>query len=639
LLAYHTPGIYKTAPVTPPPPLTLARTDIAGFVGYAERGPLPEDFQEGFDASLVARRLTSWAEYQTVYGSFLKNGYLPYAVRGFFETGGDTCYVVRIAATRPTVDPGKQARAASFPLPSGPAQPVGVLAGPGGAFTVNITLTPPLTPAALIGTQIAFSHAGLIQNRTVLDVLPDNSVLLSSPLDPNFVQGDPVAQYPVAAVITARSRGAWGNRIQLRFTALDGEPGAFALTVAFFPEGSTVPTEQEFYRELVTDPAKPNDAAVTLASQSNLITWTGTAKISFNALSDRVLYLSGGRDGVADVTLEDFTGSVSDRRGLKLLEEIDEVGILSVPDAVLTITSPLKAPPIVSDSCSPPPAPPPPVLPPDPTSIPAMLSGADCSTLQMLMIEQCERLNFRFALIDPPKGLQPADKEWASLLQGLTNHSSRFAALYYPWLTIPDPLAGPAGTRDLPPSGYVAGAYAQTDLSAGVWKPPANVALPSVADVAEKISDLLQGPLNDANVNAIRAFPGRGIRIWGARSLAAAADDAWRFVHIRRLMSAIEKTILLSSRWAVFEVNNKALRKALTHSLTVLLETIWKNGGLKGNRPDEGFYVKCDDTNNPQSIIDVGQVVCQVGVAVAAPMEFLIFQIRQTVTGGTVVES
>jgi hypothetical protein len=221
--------------------------------------------------------------------------------------------------------------------------------------------------------------------------------------------------------------------------------------------------------------------------------------------------------------------------------------------------------------------------------------------------------------------------------EGLINRSARFAALYYPWLGVPDPLGLPNASRQVPPSGHVAGVYAQTDLTLGVQHPPANVALASVCDVAQDVSDLQNGLLNQQNVNAIRAFPGRGIRVWGARSLAA--QEEWRFIHVRRLVSAIEETVQRSSRWAVFEINNTALRQALTHSVTVLLEGIWKKGGLLGSKPADGFYVKCDDTNNPQAVIDAGQVICEVGVAVAAPMEFIVFQIRQDVAGGNVVEN
>jgi hypothetical protein len=377
-----------------------------------------------------------------------------------------------------------------------------------------------------------------------------------------------------------------------------------------------------------------------LQAESNLITWSGTGPLWFDAagpLGGRAVYLSGGRDGLADVTLADFSGSPTDRRGLRLLEEIDEVAIIAIPDAVLTSAEPLVAPPVVVQPCTPPPPDPQPVLPPDPTGVPTPLSPDDRLTLQMLMIEQCERLNYRVALLDPPAGMQPLEMSLWPSAQGLVNQSARFAALYYPWLSVPDPLGLPGANRLVPPSGHVAGVYAQTDLTVGVEHPPANVALASVSDVAQAVSDLQNGLLNPQNVNAIRAFPGRGIRVWGARSLAA--DEKWRFIHVRRLVSAIEETVQRSSRWATFEINNAALRQALTHSLTVLLEGIWVKGGLLGRKPAEGFYVKCDEINNPQAVIDVGQVICEVGIAVAAPMEFIVFQIRQDVTGGNVVEN
>jgi phage tail sheath protein FI len=165
------------------------------------------------------------------------------------------------------------------------------------------------------------------------------------------------------------------------------------------------------------------------------------------------------------------------------------------------------------------------------------------------------------------------------------------------------------------------------------------VELLSVTDVGEAISDAEQGALNDNSVNAIRAFPGRGIRVWGARSLASAQDSDWKFIHVRRLMSAIEETLQRYSRWVVFRNNDATLRLSLKHSLEVMLRGIWAKGGLKGGTPAQAFFVKCDDTNNPQAVIDQGQLICQVGVAVAAPMEFIVFEIRQEAAGGQVVEN
>jgi hypothetical protein len=479
---------------------------------------------------------------------------------------------------------------------------------------------------------VTFSGAGLSQDVVVLGQLADGRFLFAAPLDARFAANDAFALHLSAATVSARSRGVWGNRIRLDFTALDA--GAFGLRVTVDLGPDTLPKEQEFYRRLT-----PATAASVLRAESNLITWIGGGPLSFDAagpLGGRAVYLSGGRDGLADVTLADFSGSGSDRRGLRLLEEIEEVAIVAIPDAVMTSDAPLVAPPVALPPCTPPPDPEA-VLPPDPTGVPTPLSPDDRLTLQMLMIEQCERLNYRVALIDPPAGLQPQQMSLWPSAQGLVNQSARFAALYYPWLSVPDPLGLPGANRLVPPSGHVAGVYAQTDLRVGVQHPPANVALVSVSDVAQEISDLQNGLLNPRSVNAIRAFPGRGIRVWGARSLAA--DAKWRFIHIRRLVSAIEETVQRSSRWATFEINNTALRQALKHSLTVLLEGIWAKGGLLGSKPSDGFYVKCDEINNPQAVIDAGQVICEVGVAVAAPMEFIVFQIRQDVTGGNVVEN
>jgi phage tail sheath protein FI len=140
-------------------------------------------------------------------------------------------------------------------------------------------------------------------------------------------------------------------------------------------------------------------------------------------------------------------------------------------------------------------------------------------------------------------------------------------------------------------------------------------------------------------VNAIRSFNGRGIRIWGARSLADPNDSDWRFIHARRLMSMIEESVYKSMQWTVFEPNDFSLRRTLVHSLSVFLEAIWRQGGLKGALPAEGFYVKCDETNNPPSVIDSGQLICEVGIAIAAPMEFIVFEIRQAAASAEIVEA
>jgi phage tail sheath protein FI len=221
--------------------------------------------------------------------------------------------------------------------------------------------------------------------------------------------------------------------------------------------------------------------------------------------------------------------------------------------------------------------------------------------------------------------------------QTFDGDATKYAAVYYPWLKAPDALALEGPNRAVPPSGHVAGQYAFTDNQFGVRKPPANVELDFAVDVAVDIEDPQQGFLNERGINAIRVFAGRGIRVWGARSISQ--DAQWKFIHVRRLLSMIEDSVERASQWTVFQPNDFNLRKMLTHSLNVFLESIWASGGLRGARPQDAFYVKCDGTNNPQSSIDQGLLICQVGVAIAAPMEFLVFDLRRSVEGQQVVEA
>jgi len=607
----------------------------------AERGPLPEDFPSGeFDASLVAVKISKWAEYLAIFGGFSEYGYLAYAVRAFFENGGATCYVVRAAVTT-SADSSQNAARASFTLPSGAAVAIGTIGSLNGLFECALTLTG--TEAAGAGDLLLISGGGVSQVVHVSAMLSNGHLLLAAALHSQLVAGATVSKFPAAFTISAASRGRWANNVRVQITPLDA--GTFALR-ATVDLGPNLPAgEDEYYRSLtLTDCTSYNYAPTVLAAKSNLIrlSLNGTGQINLGAdetFNSGVVYLQGGRDGLAAIKLQDFSGGRSDRRGLRLLEDIEEVAILALPDAVFQKPEVLQMPAAASDPCLPPVTAPPDAVANDPTAIAAPLSSQDSVLLQARMIDQCVRLRYRVALIDPPDGQQIEQVQGWAMAQGLVSSpSSRFAALYYPWLDAPDALALDGPFRRIPPSGYVAGVCAQIDLAYGVQRPPANVELQFVVDVEQAISDLQQQGLNLNNVNAIRSFPGRGIRVWGARSLAGPGDEDWRFIHVRRLMSAIEATVQRASRWTVFQSNDRGLRTTLTHSLNVLLESIWARGGLKGTKTADAYYVKCDSTNNPQSVIDQGQLVCEVGIAIAAPMEFLVFEIRQDASGGQVLE-
>jgi len=200
---------------------------------------------------------------------------------------------------------------------------------------------------------------------------------------------------------------------------------------------------------------------------------------------------------------------------------------------------------------------------------------------------------------------------------------SEFAALYFPWLWIRDPQTGEL--LELPPCGHVTGEFARADLTVGVHRPPANLMLSWVQDTAFGVDDALHGVLNPEGINAVRVFPGRGIRVYGARTVSS--EPIWRYVNVRRLITMIEKSVLRALQWAVFEPNDNTLRETVRLGIIGLLTAIWERGGLLGTKPEDAFYVKCDAANNPPALSASGELMVEVGVAAASPAEFVVFRV------------
>ncbi len=655
---YEAPGIYRRLQVNETKDVRLVRTDIAGFVGFTERGPLATVDMDAHEAVQTALRLTSWKEYVSTFGWFLPNSHLAYAVRGFFENGGTTCYVVRAAATRSPLF-FKQPATAHYTFPgmsqSGSISTATVLrtAAARGELSLQIERTEGFSNDDLI----RISGKGTESFCVIESLEASGTIRLASALTHSFAKGSAVYRYTPALQIAATSEGSWGNRIRLLLVPLEQGPTIkeFSLRVTIDRgRDLTRPFEEEFYNRLSLNPRSEVFAPRIINKRSHLVTIpfplnqdiqdptpTGLL-IQDDVWRLEALYLQGGKDGLDDVTPSDLLGGNEDPRGLRLLEEIDEVSILCLPDAVPSFvpTRTVEPPRLPNDPCRPDTttsSPPSKELPNDETSVSPSWTSEQTALMYRAMIDQCERLRDRVAILDyrPTRTVPTA----AQLLAWRNQFVTRFGAIYYPWLLVPD-AANPAGPpRSLPPSGHVAGIYSRIDNQFGVQRPPGNEPFEFVTDVQQEISSIQQEQLNPYGINVIRSFPGRGIRIWGVRSLAKAeADPAWQFIHVRRVMSMIEESVDESMQWAVFEPNDEALRKTVVHSLSVFLEAIWQRGGLKGNVPSEGFYVKCDETNNPQSVIDVGQLVCEIGVAVAAPMEFLVFEIRNSPSGAAVVE-
>lgn len=202
------------------------------------------------------------------------------------------------------------------------------------------------------------------------------------------------------------------------------------------------------------------------------------------------------------------------------------------------------------------------------------------------------------------------------------------AALYYPWVR---------STRGfVPPCGHVAGVYATTDRRVGVHKAPANEMLEGILDLETILTDAQQGTLNLAGINCLRAFPGRGIRVWGARTLSS--DPNWTYINIRRLFLTASRWIERNMAWAAFEPHDSKLWARISRQLTAYFGGLFQRGALRGASAQEAYYVKCNAETNPPAVRDAGQVVTEIGLAPAAPGEFIVIRITHG-PGGITVEA
>ena len=234
------------------------------------------------------------------------------------------------------------------------------------------------------------------------------------------------------------------------------------------------------------------------------------------------------------------------------------------------------------------------------------------------LITHCENIKDRFAIIDAPEKtpvtVSPRDK-----------FDTKYGAYYYPWIKIIDPQNGMK--KLIPPGGYMAGIYARSDVERGVHKAPANEVIRGVIDLEFPVTKGDQDVLNPRGVNCIRAFPGRGIRIWGARTLSS--DPLWKYINIRRLFIYLEESIDEGTQWVVFEPNSEILWARVIQTISNFLKGVWKSGALMGLTPEEAFFVKCDRTTMTQDDIDNGRLIVMIGVAPVKPAEFVIFRIAQ----------
>jgi phage tail sheath protein FI len=501
--AYLTPGVYVEEVDRGPKPIEGVGTAVAAFLGVAEKGPIGE-------ATMVA----NWTQYTEQFGGFVPGAYLAQAVYGYFNNGGNLCFVVRV-----------------------------------GDESAGEVAAPPAT--ASIGSKANGA--------------------------------------PVTLKALARETGAAADGISLEVA--DGPDDTFNLTVK---RGSD---EEKF--EGLTMARGAKNVLEVVNKQSKLVTLEEVAAKGL-AIPERVpaagtyALTVTGSVALAPVSPEQYEGNTSDRTGLGGLEAIDQVTMVCAPDVMAAYEQ-------------------------------GALDKDGVKAVQLAMIAHCERMGDRVAIIDPLPGMNAQEAyDWR---QNGAGYDSKYAAMYYPWIQIANPFPGGPSTSLVPPSGHVAGIWARSDGERGVHKAPANEIVRGVLGLPITLTPSEQGVLNPVGVNCIRTFPGRGVRVWGARTLSS--DPSWRYLNVRRLFNYVEKSIYIGTQWAVFEPNDQILWAKIRRDVGSFLQRAWMDGALFGATPEQAFFVKCDEENNPSITRDAGQLFVDIGIAPVKPAEFIVFRIGQ----------
>ncbi len=349
----------------------------------------------------------------------------------------------------------------------------------------------------------------------------------------------------------------------------------------------------EKYTGLSLGSARKKNVVTEINSRSLLIEVVGHVDDPKQGLSPQTIKLSPPE--ALDVVVKNFEGDEDDRTGVSGLTIAEDVTMVLVPDLHTAAMA-------------------------GGTFKPDLFEG-----VQKAVIAHCENERNRMAILDTPRGLSPSDAlEWRDRLG-----DTKFSTLYYPWLKVDNPAATNGNKTILvPPSGHMAGIWARTDNTRGVWKAPANESVLGVLNVETQITTGEQETLNPEGVNAIRSFGSRGLKVWGARTLSS-TDPSWKYINVRRLFNMVESTIMEGTQWVVFEPNDQALWQRVSRTVNAFLLGLWRDGALFGATPEEAFMVKCDRETNTEESINEGKLIVEVGIAPVKPAEFVIFRMSQ----------
>jgi len=589
-------------------------TSSAGFIGVAEKGPVNQ-------VGLV----TSWEQFVRKYGSYTVAGYLAYAARAFFDNGGNILYVNRIAhytditdkttltavkATR-TLKDRSGVKASKATGVSGTDEIVWTAVEPGAAgnsITVAIVIAGNDTPlsVAVSGTDITVNAAtdgagtcistadevveavNADTDASALLVAATSDTGIASAVTQTALEGGVDAQDTLQ--VRAVNEGTWGDAISVVVSDGTLNPTTeFNLTVTL--GGQVV----EIFRDLSMDEAAANFVELKVNEKSDYITVLDQTSPTA-APNDRPVLgesgLSGGDDGLAGLTDADYIGDPANHTGLYAFDEIDALNMVAVPGVA---------------------------------TAPVIHAG----------IAYCEGRQDCMLVGECPISLEPLEAVDFRKGQGGYTHAafnSSYAALYYPWLQISDPVT--SQKKLIPPSGAVCGCYARSDQKTHVWYAPAGIdrgRIFNALGLGYKTSRGERDVLYPEGVNVIASFPDSGINIWGQKTLQSQPSALDR-VNVRRLMMYMEEAIAESSRFIVFEPNNAQSWRALVRLISPFLQTIKENGGVYD------YAVQCDEETNTPAHRDRNEMVCRVFVKPTKTAEFVELNFVLVQTGGSFTE-
>lgn len=571
---YLSPGVYVEEFDSGSKPMEGVGTSTAGFIGLAQRGMTIG----------TPQLVTNFADFRRKYGGYLSENefgdyrFLAYAVEHFFVNGGSRCFVMRVAP--------EDAKQAEGFLPKEDGAVLKFIAKNPGEWGNQMQVL--VSPASKAKTQVleivtendkkkykvkkaAGFHVGdiVVFRETGAETAVYNRIVKCQDNILEFADDfdDGIVD---TELLPAKTISTCEFNLEVRFEDIV----EVYENVSFNVSESNYVVKRTEKSELIMVEHVPDEEESIVAPFEKI---TGEPVLPVKSVS-----LEGGANGsVASLSAADFIGTdngAGRRSGIQSFVDNDVVAIMAVP-------------------------------------------GVTDPNVQLSLVAHCENLASRFAVLDVPRDAKKID----DIMAHRDLFDSTYAGMYHPWVQVFDPLD--KRNIAIPPSGSVIGIFARSDNERGVHKAPANEVVRACVGLDCNFNKGEQDILNPKGVNLIRAFPGMGIRVWGART--ASSDGSWKYVNVRRLFIFIEESIKANTNWAVFEPNDETLWVRVKRTIEVFLTGLWRNGSLAGTSTDEAFFVNVDRSTMSQDDIDNGRLICVIGVAPVKPAEFVIFRITQ----------